>query len=95
MPERNEVIYGDGFIKDVRRLPDKVQEKVARLIPLLANNATDGRLHIKALSEPLLGKYSFRITRDWRVGFKFIAPHTIQLLVADNRDRIYKRLERL
>lgn len=95
MSEKNEIVYGEGFVKDVRKLPSEVQEKLARMISLLARDISDGRLHVKALSIPLVGKYSFRITRDWRVGFKFVAPRTVMLLVADRRDKIYKRLERL
>lgn len=95
MSEGNDIVYGAGFLKDVRKLPREVQEKLSDLFPLLRVDAFDSRLHTKALSAPLVGRFSFRITRDWRVGFRFTAPRTIHLLVADRRDRIYKRLARL
>ncbi len=94
MSERNEISYGQGFLRDVRGLPRKIQSKLADLVEILQTNAFDSQLHAKALSAPLAGKFSFRITRDWRVGFKFIGPHVIQLLAVDRRDKIYKRLER-
>ncbi|MCR4328236.1 MAG: hypothetical protein NUV53_01830 [Patescibacteria group bacterium] len=95
MYEENNILYGEGFLKDVRKLPREAQEKLGGLLELLRKDAFDPRLHAKALSAPLAGRFSFRITRDWRVGFRFIAPHAIQLLIADNRNRIYGRLERI
>lgn len=94
MAERNEIIYGDRFLRDVSILPGNIQKKLAGLLQLLATDAFDTRLHTKPLARPLHGMYSFRITRDWRVGFAFRAPHVIHLLAALNRRRIYKRMER-
>ncbi len=95
MGERNELEYGDGFSGDLKKLPREVVEKLSFLLGLLGEDAFDPRLHTKSLGPPLKDKYSFRITRDWRVGFMFSAPHRIKLLVADNRDRIYERMRRL
>lgn len=91
---RNEIVYDKEFLADVRRLPNEAQRKLASLLVILAENPFDSRLHAKPLATPLGGKFSFRITRDWRVGFKFLAPNVIQLLTADNRDNIYRRLLR-
>lgn len=91
---RNEVFYDHSFLKDVRRLPNEAQRRLGELIELLQHDPFDPRLHTKALSAPLQGLFSFRISRDYRVGFKFRAPHAIQLLAADLRSRIYKRLRR-
>lgn len=91
---KNEIVYDKDFIKDVRRLPVECQNKLAELIKILKDDAFDSRLHTKPLSPPLQGLFSFRIVRDFRVGFKFRLNHVIQLLAADRRDRIYKRLAR-
>ncbi len=90
----NEIIYDSDFIKDVRRLPVELQNKLADLLLILKRDPFDSLLHTKSLSAPLQGLFSFRITRDYRVGFKFNSSHTIQLLVADRRDKVYKRLHR-
>ena len=90
----NELIYDKDFLKDVRRLPSETQDKLAELMTILRGDPFAPLLHTKPLSAPLEGMFSFRITRDWRVGFKFGAPHVIQLLAADRRDKIYKRLLR-
>ena len=61
---------------------------------ILQEDPFDSRLHTKPLSAPLQGIFSFRIVRDYRVGFKFYAPRVILVLATDNRDQIYKRLRR-
>ncbi len=95
MAEKGRIFYGKNFLRDAQRLPKEAQQKLASLLEILADDPFDPRLHGKALGPPLRGKFSFRITRDWRVGFEFLDAHTIHLLAAERRDRIYKRLERL
>ncbi|MFY9462694.1 MAG: hypothetical protein WAP52_00725 [Candidatus Sungiibacteriota bacterium] len=90
----NEIVYEPGFRKDVHDLPHAIQEKLAPLIIVLAENPFNPRLHTKPLNPPLQKVFSFRITRDYRVGFMFDASHTIRLLIADTRDHIYQRLKR-
>ena len=90
----NYIYYDDEFRRDVRKLPSGLQTKLASLIEFLSQDHFDPRLHTKPLGSPLEGLYSFRITRDYRVGFFFSASHTIRLLAADHRSRIYKRLLR-
>lgn len=91
---RFEVLYDKDFLKDVRRIPGECQQKLSGLLEILQNDPFDPRLHAKPLAAPLQGLFSFRITRDWRVGFKFKTAETIQLLAADGRDKIYQRLRR-
>ena len=90
----NEVIYNEDFLKDVRIFPKRIQNKLSALIELLRENPFDSRLHTKPLGPPLQGVFSFRITRDYRVGFEFSEPQVIRLLTADKRDKIYKRLRK-
>lgn len=92
--QRNEIIYERDFLRDVRKLPIEVQNKLSELLETLEIDAYHSTLHTKPLSPPLQGMFSFRINRDYRVGFKFRMSYTIQLLVADKRDKIYKRLYR-
>ena len=92
--QRNEVIIDSACVKDISRLPNEVQEKLALLLAILAVNPFDPLLHTKPLSVPLQGMFSFRITRGYRVGFKFRETYVIQLLAAGSRDKIYERLRR-
>lgn len=94
MGERSEIIFGKGFLADVRKLPKNIQEKVPALIEIGKEDVFDPRLHTKPLGAPLKGKFSFRITRDWRTGFEFLGPRVIHLLAVDHRSRIYKRFSR-
>lgn len=89
---RNEIIYDKSFLKDIQKFPAECQNKLSELMEILREDPWDSRLHTKPLSAPLQGIFSFRITRDYRAGFKFRAAHVIQLLAADRRDKIYKRL---
>ena len=91
---QNEIIYEDGFRKDVYDLPESVQEKLGSLIEILRKDPFDPRLHTKRLGPPLHVAFSFRIVRDYRVGFIFLESHIIKLLVADTRGNIYRRLRR-
>lgn len=91
---RFEVIYDRDFFKDVRALPAKLQDRLSELLEILRKDPFEPRLHTKPLGAPLQGLFSFRITRGWRVGFKFKTAETIQLLALDRRDKIYKRLQR-
>lgn len=95
MEERNEIVYADGFWKDARKLPKEAQEKLPELFDLLIENAFDPLLHAKSLGPPLTGRYSFRITRGWRVVFRFEGDHRIKVLMVGNRDNIYQRLKRI
>src|SRR3989344_9376929 len=95
MEGKNEIEYGDGFLKELYQLPREAVDKFSFLLESLAENVFDPRLHTKSLGPPLKDKYSFRITRDWRVGFMFSGKNRIQLLVADHRSRIYERMRRV
>ena len=80
----------DAFLKEVRRLPKAQQEKLAQLFELMTHDPYDSRLHTKHLSAELVGLLSFRITRDWRVLFRFVDERTIQLVDVGHRKDIYK-----
>jgi len=82
--------YGREFEKQAAKLEPYLQEKLARLLMLLAEDYYDPRLHTKSLSEPFVGVFSFRITRDWRVTFHFANPDTIRLLEVKHRKDIYR-----
>lgn len=94
MDEKNEIVFSDSFWKDADKLPKEAQEKLPELFEMLVGNAFDSRLHTKPLGPPLIGRYSFRITRDWRVAFVFGGNHRIKILMAGSRDKIYQRLKR-
>ena len=85
------IIYGANFLKATRKLPRKLKIKLADLITSLQKNPFNSPLHTKYLSGKLAGLLSFRITRDWRVIFKFIEPNLIQLIEVANRKDIYRK----
>lgn len=84
------VYYSDTFLKDAKKLGSKEQAKLSGLVVLLQENPYHPKLHTKPLSRELSGLYSFRITRDWRVLFKFISADEVMLVDVGNRRDIYK-----
>jgi len=84
------LIYSKSFLKSTRRLPKKLQIKLAKQLELLQQNPFHPLLHTKSLVGQLVGLYSFRITRDWRVIFKFENPEVIKLIEVGHRKDIYK-----
>ena len=84
------LVYSNYFLKSARKLPKAQQNKLSKLSETLQKNPFHSQLHTKPLSGKLSGLYSFRITRDWRVIFKFISPDKIQLVDVGHRKDIYK-----
>lgn len=88
------ITFDEDFTKDVQKFPSEAQRKLADLLVIAQNNIFNPLLHTKRLKSPLNKFFGFRIARDYRVGFQFITENMIKLLTADNRDKIYRRLER-
>ena len=84
------VYYSEYFRKRLRILNTKQQAKLARLVVLLGNNPYHPQLHTKFLSGELAGLYSFRVSRDLRVLFKFLSPDELMLTDIGFRKDIYK-----
>jgi len=84
------LVYDKQFLKQVRKLPKVQQQKLARLLLVLENDPYDIRLHTKPLSVPLQGLYSFRISREYRIIFRFLDEETIFLNSAKHRKDIYR-----
>ena len=84
-----EIVYSNLFLKQAKHLPLKVRVKLARNLTLIQENPFHPLLHAKPLSGELAGLYSFRITRDWRVIFQFLAADRIKLVLVGNRKDIY------
>ena len=84
------ISYGVRFLKSARTLPKVQQRKLAGLLELLQSNPYNPLLHTKPLTNELAGLYSFRITRDWRVIFRFDSPIEIVLVDVGNRKDIYR-----
>ena len=85
------VVFSDDFIDSAEKLPSKLKVKLGKLTQILKENPFHPSLHTKHLSGKLSGLLSFRITRDWRVFFRFLEPDVIQLIETANRKDIYKK----
>jgi len=84
------LVYSQHFLKSAKKLPSLIKEKLATKLELLQENPFHPLLHTKSLTGKLFGFYSFRITREWRVIFQFLAPEVIKLIEVAHRKDIYK-----
>ena len=75
-----EIVYNTQFLKSAKKLPKAQTEKLAKLLETFQADPFYPTLHAKPLSGQLIGFYSFRITRDWRVIFQFLSSDKIQLV---------------
>lgn len=84
------VRFDSRFLRQVQKLPQAERYKLSRLVVFVSENVFDPRLHTKKLGPPLEGQYSFRITRDWRVIFRFTSETEIFLTRVEHRKDIYR-----
>lgn len=84
------ILYTKQFIKSSKKLPKSQQEKLAVLLSIIQAQPFSPQLHTKPLTGKLVGFYSFRISREWRVIFQFLDPNTIKLLETAHRKDIYR-----
>jgi addiction module RelE/StbE family toxin len=84
------ILLDDNIIEDAKKLPKRIQEKLARLLEILQNNPFHPLLHSKKLTGDLIGFLSFRITQEWRVIFYFQKTDVIKIIKIGHRKDIYK-----
>jgi len=87
-----DIVFGKTFLKSAKKLPVRQQDKLADLLQLLCENPFYPNLHTKQLSGELVGFYSFRINREWRVIFQFINIYKVKLVLVGHRRDIYKKI---
>ena len=84
------VYYSDRFKKQAKKLTEKQQDKLARLVVLLKGNPFSSQLKTKPLAGKFIGIYSFRLEHDFRALFKFMSPGEILLFNVGHRKDIYR-----
>lgn len=84
------IVYSKNFLKSAKRLTPDVKRKLAKLLEFLQVNPFHPLLHTKHLTGRLSGFLSFRITRDYRVIFRFLGAETVHLIRAADRKDIYR-----
>ena len=84
------VLFTETFLKQVRALPNILQEHLDVCLHVLSKDPFYPSLHTKKLKGELKHMLSFRVSRDWRVIFMFIASDKIKLFKIGNRKDIYR-----
>lgn len=85
-----DIRYDKAFLKEVQKLPHSQQRLLSKKLTFFQENVFDPRLHTKQLSAPLHGIFSFRVSREYRVLFRFTDEETVFLIAAKHRKEIYK-----
>lgn len=87
---RIEIVYAQSFLRDARRLPHDVQDRLREQVERFRADPLDPRLHAKQLHGRLEGCSSFRITRNYRALYRAIDHRAYVLLAVDDRKNIYR-----
>lgn len=82
--------YKENFIKQFKNLPFEIKEKLASLEDVFVQNNFNPVLHTKKLKGSLKNFFSFRITRDYRVIYRFVSHNEVEFLAVKHRKDIYK-----
>jgi mRNA-degrading endonuclease RelE of RelBE toxin-antitoxin system len=71
-----EVRYDNVFLKELKKIPNSQHRLFVKKVEMFSEDPFDSRLHTKSLHSPLEGVFSFRISREYRVLFRFISTDT-------------------
>lgn len=85
-----QILYHRAFLKEFKRLPKAIRQKLADLENLFRLNPFHPELHAKKLAGKLKPFYSFRVTRDYRVIFEITAESEAAFLAVRHRKDIYR-----
>lgn len=82
--------YTETFLRDARRLPADIRERLVQQTDRFREDQHDPRLHAKALHGRLAGTSSFWVTRNYRVLYRPLADGAFVFLAVDDRKDIYR-----
>ncbi|MDO8626682.1 MAG: hypothetical protein Q7K39_04520 [Candidatus Magasanikbacteria bacterium] len=83
------ILYAEEFYKRFHKLPLNIQDKFREQELFFKTSWRDPRLHTKKLKGETAA-FSFRITREYRVLFMFVAPETALLATIGHRKDVYR-----
>jgi addiction module RelE/StbE family toxin len=82
--------YHDGFVKDFKKMPLEIKQKAFELEVLFIENPFHPLLHAKKLQGQLSAFFSFRITREYRIIYRFCSKDEVDFLAVKHRKDIYR-----
>lgn len=82
-------IYHKDFNKDYARLKKATQERYKENYEIFVNDPSDRRLKNHPLSGKMAGRWSFSVTGDVRVVYRFLMPDVIILLRIGSHNQVY------
>ena len=86
-----QINYEKEFAKDFHKLPHEIKIKAIELEYIFRQNPFHPLLHTKKLQGPLSSFFSLRVTREYRLIFRFVSKDEIDFLAIKHRKDIYKK----
>lgn len=77
-------------MKDFKKLPLGIRQKASELETIFRENPFNPLLHTKKLQGKLITCFSFRITREYRIIYRFSSKDEVDFLAAKHRKDIYR-----
>jgi len=84
--------YHREFIKEFKKLPDNIRSKLVSLEEIFREDPFGSSIYIKKLKGKLSSFFSFRVTRDYRVIFRFVSKDEVDFLSVRHRKDIYLKI---
>ena len=84
------ILFGDGFLNSVKKLEKWPATKLNSQLMFFKQDPFHAKMHTKPLPGKLVGIYSFRIGKDYRIIFKFLGNKTIMLVIIAHRREVYR-----
>jgi len=85
------ILYHQKFLKEFAKLPEGMRKKLLECERIFKLDPFHSLLHTKKLQGRLKDFYSFRVTREYRVIFQFVARQEALWLAVKHRSEIYQK----
>lgn len=89
------IFVTDKFVRSYKKLPKHIQDKADRKTQLFKNNPKHPSLNLEKLEPHKLNLWSIRVDKVYRIVFEYPSAVTVEFLLIDHHDNIYKRLKDL
>ncbi len=83
------VEFSRKFRKSFLKLPKNVQKKFEDRVALFMENPRTPLLKVHPLKGLMAGYFSFRVTGDYRVVFRFLDKKSVKLLDIGKHSKVY------
>ncbi len=84
------LVFGNSFLISAKKIEKRTKVQLQKCLEIFSKEPFHPKLRTKPLTGKLVGFYSFRLSKDYRVIFKFAEGKVIVLLRVKHRKDVYK-----